>query len=109
MQAIGVALTWPVVVKANPSGYVLFLVLVAFTILSFLIWKIGQGKNWARTVYLVLFVLAVRDTLRGISVNDLNLAVILLGLASMIIQSMALIMIFTSPGKEWFSPQNRAQ
>src|SRR3989344_9654693 len=48
---------------ANASGlglgWLIFTLYFTFLFLAFFIWKIGQGRNWARITYLVLFILGV--------------------------------------------------
>jgi hypothetical protein len=36
-----------------------FIVIFTFAMVAFFIWKIGQGKNWARIVFLLFFLLGV--------------------------------------------------
>jgi hypothetical protein len=71
--------------------------------LFFFIWKIGQGKNWARIVFLVLFVLGtvpfifiLRSALARSMVSGL-VSILQMGL-----QVVGFFLIFASPGKEWF-------
>ena len=81
-----------------------FILVFTLAIISFLILKIDQGRNWARIVFLVfsglgflpfLFVLR-SEFARSPALGTFS--VLQVGL-----QVFALFLIFTSPGKEWFS------
>jgi hypothetical protein len=69
--------------------------------------KISQGKNWARNVYLAWFLLALLGNLKEWPdlADQPILATLIILLSG--IQAYALFLIFSSPGKEWFT--QRAQ
>ena len=72
-------------------------------IMFLLIWKIGQGRNWARIIFLLLF--AVGCTPFLVVVYFEFVRSFLLGLISIIqiaMQFFALLLIFTYPGRTFF-------
>ena len=99
-------------------GSVLLLVLTfCFTIaiLSFLIWKVSEGKNWARITVLVFFLIGALSfafTLRSEFARSVDLASI--SIVQVAVQACSLILVFTSPANQWFrgspqTPQPRAR
>jgi hypothetical protein len=107
--AIGVVKTpldWVYLTSRASGAFNAFVIIVTFAIMVFFIWKIGQGKNWARIVFLVLFLLGIvpfffivrsefaRSPASGI------LSTVQSGL-----QAVGFFLVFTSPGKEWFQPR----
>ena len=58
--AIGVVktpLNWAYFTSRASAAFNAFVMIFTFAIIGFFIWKIGQGKNWARIVFLALFVI----------------------------------------------------
>jgi hypothetical protein len=97
------SLQWPYLTARSSIALTGFILVFTLTIVGFLILKIGQGRNWARIVFLVfsalgflpfLFVLR-SEFARSPALGTLS--VFQVGL-----QLFALLLIFASPGKEWF-------
>jgi hypothetical protein len=97
------SLQWPYLTALSSIALTGFILVFTLAIVGFLILKIGQGRNWARIVFLVfsalgflpfLFVLR-SEFARSPALGTLS--VLQVGL-----QLFALLLIFTSPGKEWF-------
>jgi hypothetical protein len=89
--------------QSRDAFNVLVTIVFVFALTGFFIWKIGQGKNWARIVFLVLwligavpFVVIVRSDFAR-SPASASVSVI-----QVVLQVAALFLIFTNPGKEWF-------
>jgi len=79
-----------------------------FLVLAFLIWKISQGKNWARIVYLVLFLLGGVFYFTFVrAAFGRSTAVALLTILQSLMQLVALILVFVGPAKDWFKPSTR--
>ena len=97
-----VILDWPEVIHANPAGYVAFLCLITFAFWCFLILKIGQGKNWARIVYLVLLVAGTLKTPSLVSEFDEHPVLTVMAVGGIAIQAFAMILVFSGSGKQWF-------
>ncbi|TAN55816.1 MAG: hypothetical protein EPN26_04770 [Rhodospirillales bacterium] len=89
---------------AQFDAWIIILILaITFGIVAFLFYKIAQGANWARIVYLVMFVLGlwtgvpmlfseiVRSPLGG-----------LISIAQWVLTIYTLYLLFTEPAKSWF-------
>ncbi len=91
---------------ANVSGlglrWLIFTLYFTYLLLAFLIWKIGQGRNWARITYLILFVIGVPFTLYNYLTSEVSLFLIISGLAGIIVQIVVLTLLFQKPSSEWF-------
>jgi hypothetical protein len=77
-----------------------------FAIAAWLIFKIGQGRNWARWAYLVLAVLGYltvaaswQTYVNQFTASPITAVLFALQLATEI---PALYLLFTKPGREWF-------
>src|ERR1035441_3929891 len=67
---------------------------------AFFIWKIGQGKNWARITYLVLFVLGGLILLWAIpKVPFFPRIAWLVLVVQTVLQSYVMLLLFTGPGR----------
>jgi len=101
--ALKLPLDWAYLSSRASVAFNAFVIIFTFAVTAFFIWKIGQGKNWARIVFLVLFllgvvpfVLIVRPEFARSPTSGL-LSTVQFGL-----QAVAFFLIFASPGKEWF-------
>jgi len=96
---------------ANASGlglwWLIFTLYFSLLFLAFLIWKIGQGKNWARITYLVLFILGVPMTIYGYLTSAINTFTIILGLAGMIVHVVVLVFLFQKQSSDWFKSMKK--
>jgi hypothetical protein len=83
----------------------LLLLLVLFSIYALLIWKIGEGQNWARIAYLIIWLLLFVDSFFPAH-HSYEIPVILriLGLLSTLLNFVGLSLIF-GPGRHWFGSQ----
>jgi hypothetical protein len=81
---------------------------LTFLFLSFLIWKISQGRNWARIVYLVLFLFGgvFYFTFAAAAIRR-STAVAFLTILQGVMQFAALVLVFGVPGKDWFKASTR--
>ena len=69
----------------------------------FLIFMMSYGRNWARIVFLVLFLAGLVPSLPTLLANFGQSAVVGVGsLADLVLQAWALFLMFTSPGSAWF-------
>ncbi len=80
----------------------LILIIIIFLVNLFFIAKLSQGRNWARIVYLILFVAGISDIVtKNIptfnSINDVIMIVIL------IVQVVALFLIFSKSSNDWYA------
>ena len=104
LYVVGVVLDAVNLASGNHSVDVAFVVIVTVAVWSFLIRKISEGENWARIVYLVLFLQWALRFLAKIDFHHFP-ALTTVGIVGMGLQAVALLWMFTDPGKKWFEPQ----
>ena len=76
---------------------------VIFLILAFLIFMISLGQNWARILFLVLFVLGVVPTIMGIPKTlNISLAAGMLSTIQLVLQAVSAVLFFTPSAGPWF-------
>ncbi|MEN6630683.1 MAG: hypothetical protein ABFC42_13685 [Sulfuricella sp.] len=106
---------------AMPVEFRIAALVLGFGLISFLIVKLSAGKNWARIVFLLQFLVGVLPVqaamVKGLPMPPTVEAISLIGVLSLVsfsLQAYALYLIFTKPGNIWFhkithgrSPQNR--
>ena len=93
-----------------PGSVIVFIAIAVVAFFWFLIYKIGKGRNWARITYLVVFgigvVIELPDVLAGLSGSSTAAtgapALALLGIATTILDVIALVLLFQAPSSEWF-------
>ncbi len=72
-------------------------------ILSLLLWKVAQGRNWARITLLVFFLLFLPSSCLDIRAEFARSTIQgVLSIVQIALQTAALLFIFIGPGKEWF-------
>ena len=85
----------------HPASLVITIAMVALSVL--LILRIGDGRNWARWLYLALFGIAV--ALQWLPVDETNPPGYFenaLMVAGWLLDAVALWLVFTRPGADWF-------
>ena len=104
--ALKTPLDWAYLTSRASVAFNAFVIIFTFAITAFFIWKIGQGRNWARIIFLVLFLLGVVPFVFIVrSEFARSPASGLLSSVQSGLQAVAFFLIFTSPGKEWFQPR----
>ena len=88
-------------------GWLIFTLYFTYLLLAFFIWKIGQGKNWARITYLVLFMLGVPFTIYSYLTSEISTFSIILGIAGIILQIVALVFLFQKSSSDWFKSKKK--
>lgn len=86
-------------------SFLLFLVAVpTLALIALLAWQIYAGKNWARIVYTVFFVLGLPFSILPL-VEALQSRPIsgLLGVLQLVMQSAALVLLYLPGSRSWFS------
>jgi hypothetical protein len=87
------------------ASVVLFLFFVC-GIVCFLIYKISRGRNWARIVYLLLYLtgnyFTILPLFRSVAVYPLTG---ILGIGHAVMELIALVMLFLSPANLWFKAE----
>jgi hypothetical protein len=95
-EASGLGLAW-----------LIFTLYFTFLFLAFFIYKIGQGRNWARITFLVLFIIGVPMTIYSYLTTPIDIFSLLLGLASTIMQLVALVFLFQKSSSDWFKSKKK--
>lgn len=89
--------------SAAPAALTNFVLVFTFALLSFLIFKISAGKNWARITFLIMFIVGMLPTLPIIFGEFSRSPVVgALSITQIGLQAYALFIIFTHPGSLWF-------
>jgi len=95
---------------ANASGFgllwLIFTLCFSFLLMAFFIWKIGQGRNWARVTYLVLFLIGFPMTIYSYFISSLSVLTIILSIFQMILQIVAFVFLFQKSSSDWFKSIN---
>jgi preprotein translocase subunit Sss1 len=101
--AIGVVSSLLSLTMLGASFSGLLATIIGLAITAFLIIKVGEGRNWARIVLLVLFAIGL---VGFVVAGGLSFGVApfltLIGLVQLGIEGYALYLIFTPPGSDWF-------
>jgi hypothetical protein len=108
--SIGLGLLWLIVDPTSalydaeaPVGGTVVLLALSIAFLAFLTVKISAGRNWARIVFLVMFVVSMVPTVLlfadGFQQSPGGGVV---SLVQMALQIYALLLLFTDPGRRWF-------
>lgn len=100
LQAV---LEFRTVAQQVPVVYILFVWAVVLGAMGFVIHQIGSRQNWARILWLILFILVLPfwalPLLHFLFVTPLYG---LIGLLQLVGQAVALVMLFQKPSNEWF-------
>ena len=101
-------LEWSQSTAASSVDFVLFVTLSVLGLLLFFIYMIGKGKNWARIIFLVLFILGVPLSIMPLILSFSHNPVSgVLGLMQAIIQVIALIFLFQKDSSMWFKTMKK--
>ena len=85
------------------ASFVLFVQGTSFAFVWFLIFMIGRRRNWARVVFLVMFVVGIPFTVKPL-IDSFSASPIsgVLGVAQLALQITALYLLFRPAGRAWF-------
>jgi len=76
---------------------------IIILIIYYIASKIRRGKNWARYLFLILFITGIPNTLPGIIKNfDRDFLTGLLNFIILVSDAAVLILLFSKPSNEWF-------
>jgi membrane-associated HD superfamily phosphohydrolase len=80
--------------------------ILTIIILALFAFKIGEGKNWSRITYLVLFIIGIIPYPLYLS-NEFKMSPIIgiVSITQVLIQLYVLVILFTGESKEWFKKQ----
>ena len=89
--------------EATSPGFVMFVTFSVLGIMWLFVFMIGQGRNWARFTFLVLFIIgipfSVLPLLQSLAAKPVSG---LLGIVQIIIQIVALVFLFQKSSSDWF-------
>ena len=108
--AIGVLnliLSLAAIVEQSLVVFVIVVAVITISILFFLIVMISSGKNWARIVFLILYVIGLPGQVA--TVLQLMTAysfISLTGTVQTILQLVAIVLLFQSASTAWFKRDN---
>jgi peptidoglycan/LPS O-acetylase OafA/YrhL len=95
---------------ANPA-FILLVQLFVFLIFVLFIWLIARRrKNWARWLFLILFLLGLPFYIPSLAAMIKNNPISgLLSVVQMLIQGAAIFLVFSGDAKEWFRKRQNGQ
>lgn len=104
--AIGVvraALEWPQMMRMMTPGSAIFSLLFTFAFLLWLANRVARGRNWARIVFLIFFLLGLPFSI-GPLLQSLGYAPLsgMLGVIQLTLQVVALVLMFSRQASPWF-------
>jgi len=89
-------------------GFVIFITFFTLAFLAFFIFMIGNGKNWARITFLVLFIIGIPFSIlpatQSLIANPISG---ILGISQTILQIIALVFLFQKPSSDWFKSMKK--
>jgi hypothetical protein len=91
--------------QASPA-FTNFILISVFAVMALLIVFISKGKNWARITFLVLFILGSLPSI-PLVLGEFTRSPVLgaFSLVQIVLQVIALYIVFTKPGAVWFKKQ----
>jgi len=88
----------------DSDRFVLFVTFAVFLVLWFFIQMLGKGRNWARIVFLIFFIINIPfDVLALFQVAATNSISGLLGIGRTAILIIAIFLLFQKPSSVWFN------
>jgi hypothetical protein len=93
----------------KPAGFNFFADLVGSVVTlpleALVIYKIGRGRNWARYVALAAVLLSILLWYGAAREGNAGDAVtVIMGALELMLDAVALFLIFANPGRQWFKP-----
>ena len=96
----------PTVSRSFANAILVLGVVFGVGINAFFVYNIFKGRNWARIVYLVFFLLGILFAVPSfIVLLGQSPAWVVFSLIGYGAQVVALVLLFTGPGNAWFKPQ----
>jgi cell division protein FtsW (lipid II flippase) len=104
VMPLRMAADWNTTKAVLDSTFVVTVLATTIFLLSFLIWNISQGKNWARLVFLVLYLLGLPFSLYALPADFGRSAIVgVCSIAQIVLQGAGLWLTSRPPGKDWFT------
>jgi cell division protein FtsW (lipid II flippase) len=100
---IKAAMDWSYLKNLGPIQISVFVGVATLLLLSYFIWKVSQGRNWARITLLVLFLLGLPTYFFHVRAEFGRSAILpVLSILQALMQGTGLLLIFKAPAKDWF-------
>ncbi len=82
---------------------------VSLVVCWFFFYNIARGRNWARIIYLILFILGILSTGWHLKMYlDQGMLISLATLVNYVIGIIALVLLFTTESNKWFKQPNKS-
>lgn len=91
------------------AGAAVAIVVVIFAIMLFFIIMTGKGRNWARITFLVLYIIGTVMMVVGLVSGAPFGAAALMDVVQVILQLVALVMLFSAESNAWFQSVKAAK
>ena len=105
--ALGVlvdALLWRFLISTASVSFTLTVQILTVALLGWLIYKVWQGRNWARITLLIFWLLGLLFWVPTLSkFFEVSPTAGCVNVAQAILQGVALYLVFSSPGRTWFT------
>jgi len=99
------ALTTSILLGRQFLVFMFLIIIAALGLMAWLIWKVGQGKNWARVTLLVLFLFTlITSAVPLVAAIPLRPVSGGLGVVQLTLQFGALLLLFQKEAAAWFGP-----
>jgi len=108
--AVKVIFSWRLfqVVAEDAIGFPFILTTFILALNVLLIWKIWQGRNWARTTLLVVFIIGLMRTATALVPKlgfHASRVLAILQIVQLVIYLYALLLVYGSKAQSWFQPK----
>ena len=104
VTGLRVAADWSLSAQVFEDFFAASVFAITFVALAFFIWKISQGKNWARLTLLVLYLIGLPFSLYSLPGDfGRSLLVGLCSTAQIALQGAGLLLISRGAAKDWFT------
>ncbi|MDF1795714.1 MAG: hypothetical protein P1U63_04160 [Coxiellaceae bacterium] len=103
-------------IHGNPAGApaglgigpMVAILIISLAIFWFLFFHISRGRNWARIIYLILFVLGILSTGWHLKMYlQQGMLISLATLVNYVLGVVAIVLLFTSESNTWFKTPNK--
>lgn len=93
----------PGVMKSQSLGFLILVMASSLLFTSFILFMIWRGQNWARLLFIILFVIGVPFSFIGfLKTLPLNPVYAVINLIQISLQMMAVVLLLQHPARNWF-------
>jgi FtsH-binding integral membrane protein len=90
----------------NPELFASIVLFITFSFLVWIMWQVSRGRNWARLLYLIVFLIGLPLYIPALLVEfDHSVGKGIFSTIITFMQLAALILLFTKEGNVWFKEQ----